>query len=113
MYETDFSKRSVRQKFYHSKEWKNMRNYMLSSNPLCELCLDNLIITPATEVHHIVDIKYKPHLRLSISNLQCLCKQCHDEITKSELTQTEEAKTPHKKKWNIDNSLLKLKTYKK
>ena len=103
----DLNTREGRQSFYRSKEWKTLREYMLRSNPLCEKCLEDLIITPATDVHHIVDIKYKPHLRLDINNLQCLCDKCHKEITISEFTNTESANKPVNKVWNTKITKLK------
>ncbi|WP_399262197.1 HNH endonuclease [Terriglobus aquaticus] len=35
----------------------------------------------ATDVHHIVPIRVAPWLRLVLSNLVSLCKECHSSIT--------------------------------
>lgn len=51
---------------YNTPQWKNLRKWKVSVNPLCEDCLDPNVknedgsygekITPTAEVHHIVPI---------------------------------------------------------
>lgn len=73
-------------KYYNTKQWKNLRNYYIRRNPLCEICLSKGIVKPANEVHHRT-----PYLRgktdeerwqllLDEDNLQSLCYECHDEV---------------------------------
>jgi len=69
------------QEFYRSKEWRVLRIYKLSNNPLCEICSTKEIPVPAAEVHHLKEVRDVPELRLSLSNLQSLCKRCHTRIT--------------------------------
>ena len=74
----DWNKREVRQQFYHSKEWRKLRKIKLSIDPLCEKCLTKGIIKEASVVDHKVDIILRPELRLTLSNLQSLCVECHN-----------------------------------
>lgn len=44
-------------KFYHSREWKRVREAVLiRDNYLCQYCLKDNIIKSAEIVHHIVEI---------------------------------------------------------
>lgn len=57
----------------------------LLSNPLCEVCLSNEIITPAIDVHHIDSfMNYSNTKRLSkaydSNNLMSICKECHSKL---------------------------------
>jgi 5-methylcytosine-specific restriction enzyme A len=83
-----FETRKERQEFYLSSDWRNLRAYKLQLQPLCEECLSKGIFTPASEVHHKVDIKQDPSKILDYSNLSSLCKPCHSSHT---LTQTRKA----------------------
>ena len=81
----DFSRLKIdyeyRQKFYQSKQWRNLRNYKISENPLCELCEKENKLVGAIDVDHIIDIKDNPFLALEYENLQSLCKPCHSKKT--------------------------------
>jgi len=74
------------QKYYNTKQWRNLRNYYIRRNPLCELCLSKGIVKPANEVHHLQpfstgkteDERYS--LLTDEHNLMSLCYECHDEI---------------------------------
>jgi 5-methylcytosine-specific restriction protein A len=48
---------------------------------LCQDCLAQKRLTPATEVHHEVPIDVDPSRRLDLTNLRSLCKPCHSAIT--------------------------------
>lgn len=62
-------------KFYHSKSWKNLRNEVIKEQPFCVMCGKAAAI-----IDHI-----KPILaggeRLDKSNLQPLCRACHNAKT--------------------------------
>jgi len=69
----DYSKR-----FYHSKEWKKLAEYIRASRHYtCEECGEY-----GTEVHHIIAITPDniddPNITLNEHNLELLCKECHD-----------------------------------
>lgn len=65
-------------KFYNSIEWKRLKQQaLIRDKGLCQECLSNQKITIATEVDHIVPIKIRWDLRLTLSNLRSLCHKCH------------------------------------
>ena len=70
-------------KLIQSRRWILLRNEKLSKNAICENCLTNGVIAPATEVHHIIPIdsginkEHKKQLAYNYSNLQALCHKCH------------------------------------
>lgn len=76
----DFAKR-----FYKSKQWQQCRaSYIKSVGGLCEKCLAQGRYTPATMVHHRIEITpnniNNPDITLNWNNLQALCRDCHAEI---------------------------------
>lgn len=65
-------------KFYNSKEWKALRQYIMAKNHyLCIQC----DLVPADVVDHIVPIQVDWSLRLEPSNCQPLCHGCHNKKT--------------------------------
>jgi len=88
-------------KFYHSRNWKQVRDIQLKSSPLCVECG-----MPAKIVDHIVEIRDGGE-KLSLENLQSMCISCHNIKTAAERgkrggavksLQTEQGNTepPHK-----------------
>lgn len=73
-------------KFYQSREWNNLRQSQLIRQPLCERCLSNDKVTPATTVHHknvfgsCPDEQQQWYWFLNSDNLMSLCNQCHNHI---------------------------------
>lgn len=68
--------------FYKSKSWELTRQHVLiRDNGLCQHCLRNKEITLAEMVDHIIPIKVRWDLRLTLSNLQALCNACHNTKT--------------------------------
>ena len=70
----DFSKA-----FYHSKEWEQVRAYVLMRDRyICQRCG-----LPAQEVHHIIHLSpdniWDTKVTLNPENLISLCKGCHFE----------------------------------
>lgn len=63
--------------FYHSTQWKAVRQIKLREQPLCEECQKNGILTPAVLVDHIRPINEGGE-KLSMRNLQSLCEKCHN-----------------------------------
>ncbi|WP_302131795.1 HNH endonuclease [uncultured Dialister sp.] len=75
----DTHERSPVSKKRYGRAWKRIRDRYIGKHPLCEMCLKNNKITPATEVHHI-----RPLSRGGThdeDNLMALCKPCHSQIT--------------------------------
>lgn len=79
-------KQNTLNKYYKSKEWKKLREEKIKECPLCEECLANDIINPATDVHHVIPFSYgktdeeRWQLLLDYTNLKSLCKKCHIRI---------------------------------
>ena len=90
-----FNTREKRNKFYASKQWRELRILILNDNPLCVKCLEKDILTPAIDVDHIKPLATNGELCLDSDNLQPLCKRCHNLKTKDELT--------FYNKWNLYN----------
>ena len=63
----------------YGSEWRKIRNRYIKAHPLCEECLANGKITPATEVHHILPVNHGGSN--DETNLKSLCKPCHSKIT--------------------------------
>lgn len=83
---TKHSKRSNKSsRYYNDIRWKRLRNWYIEQNPLCEVCLEQGISTPAEEIHHKREIlsgqsdEERFELLLDIDNLQALCKSHHIE----------------------------------
>lgn len=62
--------------FYHSREWRKLRQSFLTEHPFCEECRRNGRLTKATVVDHIIPIK-QGGPALDENNLQALCASCH------------------------------------
>lgn len=66
------------QSFYSSRDWIFTREAIKKRDKgLCLLCLSKDKISYVDNVHHIEELKEAWSLRLSMSNLVCLCKRCH------------------------------------
>lgn len=74
------------QKLLNSPEWKKLRAWKLSVNPLCELCQAEGYVRLAVDVHHKRPVEGASRLIgrdgmvercYSRTNLQSLCVQCH------------------------------------
>jgi len=72
--------------FYRSSEWLSVRDTYRTAHPLCEICLQQGIYTPADIVHHKKQLTAKNYKDASISlnpaNLQSVCLKCHNQIHK-------------------------------
>ena len=44
----------TRRKIYNSERWRKLRAWKMVNNPLCEVCWQKGLATPAEDVHHIV-----------------------------------------------------------
>ena len=69
--------RPERHKFYHTKRWKNLRDYVMARSPLCAECLKHGVITAGQLVGHIIPIA-DGGAEMDIENLQVLCEACHN-----------------------------------
>ena len=69
------------------QQWRDVRNAkMVEAKHLCENCLREGKMKPATEVHHIhpvgdaLSFEEKKRLCYDPNNLICLCHECHEQI---------------------------------
>jgi len=73
-------------RYYHSRQWGLLRNYYITTHPLCEQCLANGISREAEEVHHIKEFMSgetdadRWQLLLDETNLMSVCRDCHMQI---------------------------------
>lgn len=78
-----------RRKIYMSTRWRTLRDLKIKNDPLCEMCLEEGIVTPADDVHHIVSFmsvtdKYsRYYLAYDYNNLKSLCKKHHQLVHNS------------------------------
>jgi len=72
-----------RNRFYQRKVWKNVRSLQLQLEPLCRRCRKDGKFVAAEVVDHIIPIS-SGGSELEHSNLQSLCKSCHNAKTRSD-----------------------------
>ena len=70
--------------FYKSRAWQGCRrSYWKKQKGLCERCLAKGLIVQGDEVHHKIrltrDNINDPRISLNHSNLELLCRKCHEE----------------------------------
>jgi 5-methylcytosine-specific restriction enzyme A len=65
-------------RFYSSTRWRSLRKAFLAEHPLCEDCRAAGRVTPAIDVHHVLDRKPNPDKAFDWDNLQALCRECHN-----------------------------------
>ena len=83
------TKAPIIESFYVSWQWRKCRKaFAESKGNLCERCLKRGIIEPGSkdrplEVHHKIPLTADnikdPNITLNWSNLELLCKTCHDQ----------------------------------
>ena len=70
--------------FYSSKAWQKCREgYYRKVGGLCEICLAKGIYKPGEIVHHKIHINpdnMTPEILTDFSNLQLVCRECHEQI---------------------------------
>ena len=67
--------------FYKSAQWRKLRQWHITRNPLCVSCAAQGLTVPADVVDHIIEIRDDYSKRLDADNLQSLCHVCHNEKT--------------------------------
>ena len=77
--------RYYNQKFYRSKEWKDIRNFIIARDDGCDLGIEDRPINGKIMIHHmnpisLTDIKDSTDYLLNPDYLICTSKQTHDAI---------------------------------
>ena len=98
----DVTTREGRKNFYRSSEWMILREFILSKGPLCERCINKDRITPATEVHHRIDLAHFPEGKLDPNNLEPLCAPCHNTHSALEESGSEKDLQLINREWKIN-----------
>lgn len=63
-------------RLYRTARWQRVRQYQLATHPLCQWCMEQDIVTEATEVHH--DGAHRGDLdRFWNGPFVSTCKPCH------------------------------------
>lgn len=68
----------------YTSRWAKVSHSFLISHPLCEECMRQGKLTPATEVDHIKPHKGNKTLFWDYENWQALCHECHSKKTAKE-----------------------------
>lgn len=61
----------------YDRKWTRLAKSVIRAHPVCVRCHSR----PSKHADHIVPVRVAPHRRYDRSNLQALCKLCHDAIT--------------------------------
>jgi 5-methylcytosine-specific restriction enzyme A len=72
--------REERYKIYRDKKWAPLRASKLKEQPLCELCLIDGKLTPATQCHHVEWLTDNIARAFDYENLSSVCADCHGKI---------------------------------
>ncbi|TIV38951.1 MAG: HNH endonuclease [Mesorhizobium sp.] len=64
-------------KLYSTARWKRLREVKLAQQPLCEWCLEQEIVEPATEVHHADGGHKGDVVKFWTGPFVSTCKPCH------------------------------------
>lgn len=72
-----FARDAEAKAFYDSPEWQSFRRWKLSTDPLCEFCVELDRVTPATLVHHKTPLRDDWTKALDPANAKSSCDSCH------------------------------------
>ena len=87
----DDEARKIRNRFYNSKAYRNVRAIHISKHPICQVCELKGLTVAGSQVHHwyspfqTTDEKEKYRLGLMPENLVTLCSHCHSSLHQGEL----------------------------
>ena len=68
-------------KWYCSKRWKDIKDYIWRHSPKCAECERQGFVTPGTDLDHIIPHRGDKVLFWDKTNLQVLCHSCHSKKT--------------------------------
>ena len=68
-------------RFYQCREWRHLRLKALERDHYeCQVCQRRGKYSKARNVHHLKEVKDRPDLALTLTNLECVCIACHNDI---------------------------------
>jgi 5-methylcytosine-specific restriction protein A len=76
--------RAEHHRLYGEGRWKRLRRLQLAQHPLCRMCEEAGRVEPAVLVDHIRPAKDNVELFFDMSNLQSLCRPCHDGVKRKD-----------------------------
>lgn len=76
MHKVKYNRHEYRTEYLRSKEWKSLRETILSTECTCQICKQ----VEATDVHHFV---YRNLVDVTVSDLLPVCRKCHNQIHKA------------------------------
>lgn len=76
--------RALAKDLYNSKRWADLRGSLLREQPLCVRCKQKGIRRAASVIDHVKPHRNDKELFFQRTNLQSLCKPCHDNKTQTE-----------------------------
>ena len=83
------------QRLLNSRRWKELRQWKLQHNPLCEMCEAEGKVVAAIDIHHIRpvagNLREMERLCFDPCNLQSLCIDHHIEVHQRERSHTKAA----------------------
>lgn len=68
----------------YDNNWLKFSRMCLAEEPYCRYCAREGRVTLAVVSDHIIPVRIAPDLRLTRSNVQSLCKHCHDSVKQRE-----------------------------
>lgn len=68
----------MKRRLYSTKAWQALRADQLAKEPLCRMCAQVGVVKAARIVDHVRPHRGNERLFYDASNLQSLCKYCHD-----------------------------------
>lgn len=83
-YDKERASREPWRTWYHTSEWKRLRQAALTADPFCVRCLAKDLVVPATVANHKKPHRGNRDLFFNIDNLEGVCKPCHDSDIQSE-----------------------------
>jgi 5-methylcytosine-specific restriction protein A len=73
--------RGTRTERGYDNDWLRFSEAFKREHPLCQDCLEQGIVRPGNEVHHIKKLRDNPEAKYDEDNLRNLCKVCHSRRT--------------------------------
>lgn len=80
----------------YDSTWRALRIIHLNASPLCVFHLERGEYVAATIADHIESVRDAPERRLDPTNIQSLCKPCHDRVRQQEQAAERRGKPPAK-----------------